>query len=71
MIDRFGPLPAATANLVKLIEIKHQAIAACITKIDVGARGTLVSFHQDKFPDPAGLMAYIERLQARPSCAPT
>src|SRR5690606_24393707 len=62
MIDRFGPLPTATANLIKLIEIKHQAIEACIAKIDVGVRGTLVSFHQDSFPDPAGLIAYVERL---------
>jgi len=63
MIDRFGPLPQATANLVRLIEIKHQAIEACISKIEVGARGTLVSFHEDRFPDPAGLIAYVERLQ--------
>ena len=63
MIDRFGALPEATANLVKLIEIKHQAIEACIAKVDVGARGTLVSFHEDRFPDPAGLIAYVERLQ--------
>ncbi len=63
MIDRFGPLPDATANLVKLIEIKHQAIEACVAKIEVGARGTLVSFHNDHFPDPAGLIAYVERLQ--------
>ena len=63
MIDRFGPLPQATANLIRLIEIKHQAIAANIAKIDVGARGTLVSFHQDSFPDPAGLIAYVERLK--------
>src|SRR5690606_19501707 len=63
MIDRFGPLPDATANLIKLIEIKHQAIEACIAKIDVGARGTLVSFHNDDFPDPAGLIAYVERLR--------
>ncbi|HWK42008.1 MAG TPA: transcription-repair coupling factor [Croceibacterium sp.] len=62
MIDRFGPLPPATANLIKLIEIKHQAIEACIAKIDVGARGTLVSFHKDQFPDPTGLIAYVERL---------
>ncbi|HEU4652128.1 MAG TPA: TRCF domain-containing protein, partial [Croceibacterium sp.] len=70
MIDRFGPLPAATANLVKLIEIKHQAIAACIAKIDVGARGTLVSFHHDRFPDPAGLIAYVERLQGTAKLRP-
>jgi transcription-repair coupling factor (superfamily II helicase) len=62
MIDRFGPLPDPTDNLVKLIEIKHQAIAANIAKIDVGARGTLVTFHKDDFPDPAGLLAWVERV---------
>ncbi len=62
MIDRFGPLPDATANLVRLIEIKHQAIVANIAKIDVGAKGSLVSFHNDRFPDPAGLIAYAARL---------
>ena len=54
MIDRFGPLPEPTANLLKLIEIKHQAIEANIAKIDVGAKGTLVSFHKDDFPDLDG-----------------
>jgi len=70
MIDRFGPLPQATANLVKLIEIKHQAIAACISKIEVGARGTLVSFHEDRFPDPVGLIAYVERLKGTAKLRP-
>jgi transcription-repair coupling factor (superfamily II helicase) len=63
MIDRFGPLPDATANLVRLIEIKHQAIAANIAKIDVGAKGSLVAFHNDSFPDPVGLIAYAQRLE--------
>ncbi|MEQ1542661.1 MAG: transcription-repair coupling factor [Novosphingobium sp.] len=63
MIDRFGALPTPTANLIKLIQIKRQAIEANISKIDVGAKGTLVSFHQDRFVDPAGLFAYAERLQ--------
>jgi transcription-repair coupling factor (superfamily II helicase) len=63
MIDRFGPLPGPTENLVKLIEIKQQAIVANIARIDVGARGSLVTFHKDNFPDPAGLIAWIERLK--------
>ncbi|WEK46859.1 MAG: transcription-repair coupling factor [Candidatus Andeanibacterium colombiense] len=63
MIDRFGPLPEPTDNLVKLIEIKQQSIEANIAKVDVGVRGTLVSFHKDDFPDPAGLLAYVERLK--------
>jgi len=63
LIDRFGKLPDATANLLKLIEIKLNAKKACVTKIDVGPRGALVSFHNDQFPDIPGLLAYVERLQ--------
>ncbi len=70
MIDRFGDLPAATANLVKLIEIKHQAIEANIAKIDVGAQGTLVTFHNDDFPDGPGLIAYVDRLQGTAKLRP-
>ncbi|WP_228244025.1 transcription-repair coupling factor [Porphyrobacter sp. GA68] len=70
MIDRFGPLPEATANLVKLLEIKAQAIVANIAKIDVGAAGTLVTFHKDEFADPAGLLAYVERLKGTAKLRP-
>ncbi|WP_421991129.1 transcription-repair coupling factor [Qipengyuania sp.] len=70
MIDRFGDLPPATANLVKLIEIKHQAIDANIAKIDVGAQGTLVTFHNDDFPDGPGLIAYVDRLQGTAKLRP-
>ena len=63
MIDRFGDLPQPTKNLIRLIEIKQQALEACIAKIDVGARGTLVTFHKDDFPDPAGLLSYVDRLK--------
>jgi len=62
MIDRFGALPPATQNLLRLIEVKRQAILAGVSKIDVGAKGALVSFHGDTFVDPMGLIAYVERL---------
>jgi transcription-repair coupling factor (superfamily II helicase) len=62
MIDRFGDLPQPTRNLIRLIEIKNQAVGANIAKVDVGARGTLVTFHKDDFPDPVGLITYVERL---------
>ncbi|GGD83534.1 transcription-repair coupling factor [Croceicoccus mobilis] len=63
MIDRFGPLPSPTENLIKLIEIKAQALVANIAKIDVGPRGALIHFHKDEFPDPIGLIGYVERLK--------
>lgn len=62
MIDRFGPLPDATENLIRVIEIKLNAKRACISKMDVGAKGVLVSFHDDKPPNVAGLLAYVDRL---------
>ena len=62
LIDRFGPLPDATDNLLKLIEIKLNARKAHVAKIDVGQRGALVSFHNDRFPDLPGLLGYVARL---------
>ena len=64
MIDRFGKLPDATENLIRLIEIKLHAKAAGVSKIDVGPRGALVSFHDDRPPNIAGLLAYVERVGA-------
>ncbi|HEX8387776.1 MAG TPA: transcription-repair coupling factor, partial [Sphingomonas sp.] len=62
MIDRFGPLPDATENLVCVIEIKLNAKKACVSKIDVGPKGVLIAFHGDKPPNPAGVLAYVDRL---------
>lgn len=62
LIDRFGPLPVPTANLIRLIEIKMNAKKACVSKIDLGPRGALVSFHDDRPPNIEGLLAYVARL---------
>jgi transcription-repair coupling factor (superfamily II helicase) len=63
MIDRFGPLPEATENLLTLIRIKLNARAAHIAKIDLGPRGALVGFWNDAFPNVDGLLAYVARLE--------
>jgi transcription-repair coupling factor (superfamily II helicase) len=63
MIDRFGKLPSETENLLKVIEIKLNCRKACIVKLDVGPKGALVHFHNDQFPDLAGLLSYVERLK--------
>jgi len=62
MIDRFGSLPEETENLLTLIEVKLNARAAHVAKIDAGPRGALVSFWNDNFPKPEGLLAYVARL---------
>ena len=63
LIDRFGKLPEPTENLLQLIEAKLNAKTACIAKIDVGPKGALVTFHDDKFPNVAGLLAYVDKLE--------
>ncbi len=70
MIDRFGPLPPETANLVLLMEIKANAKLAGIAKLDVGTKGALVSFHSDQFANVPGLIAYVERLKGRARLRP-
>jgi transcription-repair coupling factor (superfamily II helicase) len=70
MIDRFGPLPPETANLVQLMEIKANARLAGIAKLDVGTKGALVSFHGDQFANVPGLIAYVERLKGRARLRP-
>ncbi len=62
MIDRFGTLPDATDNLLRLIEAKLNAKQANIAKLDVGPKGALVTFRDDKFPNVDGLLAYVDRL---------
>ena len=68
--DRFGPIPEPTQNLLKLIEIKQNALVAQVSKIECGARGALVSFHDDRPPNVAGLLAYVERLGATAKLRP-
>ncbi len=70
MIDRFGPLPPETENLVLLMEIKANAKTAGIAKLDVGTKGALVSFHDDVFANVPGLLSYVERLKGRAKIRP-
>ncbi|PKP93058.1 MAG: transcription-repair coupling factor [Alphaproteobacteria bacterium HGW-Alphaproteobacteria-16] len=70
LIDRFGKLPEETENLLLLIETKLNAKTACIAKIDVGPKGALVSFHEDKFPSVEGLLAYVTKLDGTAKLRP-
>jgi transcription-repair coupling factor (superfamily II helicase) len=70
LIDRFGKLPEATDNLLKVIEIKLNCRKASIARLDVGPKGALVHFHNDQFPDLQGLIAYVERLKGTAKLRP-
>jgi transcription-repair coupling factor (superfamily II helicase) len=70
MIDRFGKLPEPTRNLIDVIGIKLDCRTARITKLDVGAKGALVSFAEGGFPNVPGLFAYVERLKGTAKLRP-
>jgi transcription-repair coupling factor (superfamily II helicase) len=70
LIDRFGALPEATNNLLKVIETKLNCRKASVVKLDVGPKGALVHFHNDQFPDLDGLIGYVQRLKGTAKLRP-
>jgi transcription-repair coupling factor (superfamily II helicase) len=61
LIDRFGPLPAEADQLLKVVAIKGLCRQANVAKIDVGPKGAVVSFRNDHFANPGGLVAFIQK----------
>ncbi len=61
MIDRFGPLPPETGQLLKVVAIKGLCRQANVAKIDVGPKGAAISFRDNHFAHPTALVAYIQR----------
>jgi transcription-repair coupling factor (superfamily II helicase) len=70
LIDRFGTLPEETANLLKIVEVKLSCRQASIAKLDLGAKGAVVTFAEGGFPDLAGLLGYIERMKGTAKLRP-
>jgi transcription-repair coupling factor (superfamily II helicase) len=70
LIDRFGKLPSETDNLLKVIQIKLNCRRAQVVKLDVGAKGALVHFHNNQFPDLQGLIDYVQRLKGTAKLRP-
>lgn len=59
LIDRFGPLPDEADQLLKVVELKQICRQAGISKLEAGAKGITLSFHNNQFANPAGLVDYI------------
>jgi transcription-repair coupling factor (superfamily II helicase) len=65
MIDRFGLLPEATKNLMRLTLLKLQAEKLGIKKIDAGPQGGRIEFASDTCVDPLVLIKLIQSAPAR------
>ncbi|MGE0725411.1 MAG: TRCF domain-containing protein, partial [Alphaproteobacteria bacterium] len=61
LVDRFGPLPAEVENLLGVIAIKQLCREARIERIEAGPKGAVITFHANRFPNPAGLVEFINR----------
>jgi transcription-repair coupling factor (superfamily II helicase) len=70
LIDRFGALPAETANLMKIVEVKLNCREAMVAKLDIGAKGAVVTFADGGFRDLPGLLGYIDRLNGSAKLRP-
>jgi transcription-repair coupling factor (superfamily II helicase) len=64
LIDRFGPMPLETQQLLDVTAIKVQCKALGIGKLDVGDKGAVLSFRPETRVDPARLM---ELVRTRPN----
>lgn len=61
LIDRFGKLPQEVDNLLKTVEIKQLCREANIEKVDAGAKGILIAFHNNIFKAPEKLIDFISK----------
>jgi transcription-repair coupling factor (superfamily II helicase) len=59
LADRFGPLPDEVKTLLDVVAIKALCRRANVERIEAGPKGAVVSFRDDTFPNPAGLIAWI------------
>jgi transcription-repair coupling factor (superfamily II helicase) len=70
LIDRFGKLPPETQNLLQIVECKINCRNAMIAKLDVGAKGAVVTFAPSGFPDLPGLLDYVAKLKGAAKLRP-
>lgn len=61
MIDRFGKLPKEVENLLDVVTIKQWCRVANIEKLDAGPKGALITLRNNEFPNPGGLIGFIQQ----------
>ncbi|MGA0593839.1 transcription-repair coupling factor [Enterovirga sp. CN4-39] len=59
LVDRFGPIPPEIDQLLAVMAIKVLCRRANIEKVEAGPKGIIVSFRDNSFANPAGLVKYV------------
>ena len=60
LVDRFGPLPKEVEHLLQVVAIKALCRRANVEKIDAGPKGAVLSFRDNNFANPVGLLQFIQ-----------
>ncbi|MEZ5787819.1 MAG: transcription-repair coupling factor [Xanthobacteraceae bacterium] len=61
LVDRFGPLPEEARHLLDTVVLKGLCRRANVEKIEAGPKGAVLSFRDDTFANPEGLIAFIAK----------
>ncbi|HET9716485.1 MAG TPA: transcription-repair coupling factor [Pseudolabrys sp.] len=59
LVDRFGKLPQEVEHLLQVVAIKAFSRRANAEKVESGPRGIVLSFRDNLFDNPEGLMRFI------------
>jgi transcription-repair coupling factor (superfamily II helicase) len=59
LVDRFGPAPDEVQHLLKIMAIKALCRRANVEKVEAGPKGAVLSFRDNAFANPEGLVAFI------------
>ncbi len=70
LIDRFGPIPPEAENLLQTVALKLMCREANVERLDTGPKGAVLVFRENRFPNPAGLVAYIQRDRGQATLRP-
>jgi len=61
LIDRFGKMPEEVENLLKIVSLKVLCRRAGVEKVDAGPKGAVLTFRNNSFANPAGLVQFISK----------
>src|SRR6201981_3547731 len=61
LIDRFGPLPPEVENLLEIIAIQRACREAGVERVEAGPQAAVMALRGNRFANPAGLVALIQR----------
>jgi transcription-repair coupling factor (superfamily II helicase) len=70
MIDRFGAMPDEVKQLLKLMSVKALCRKAHVEKLDAGPKGVVITFRDNSFANPAGLVRYVTEQGPRAKVRP-